>query len=114
MGRRALNGWRSLGLLALAAGILMAAPGGAQADGSCTLGNFAAGSWPCADWRPYADSSPVNTRTGAPPPEVVPDSQGIADRLTRGGHITSLVAGDPDRGGSPTFWSSPDDPLYRV
>jgi hypothetical protein len=113
MARRALNAWKTLGSLMLAAGILIAAPSGAQADGSCTLGSFGAGSWPCADWRPYSDSSPFNTRIGAHP-EVVTNSQGIVDRLNRGGHINSLVAGDPDRGGSPTFWSSPDDPLYRV
>ncbi len=97
----------------LALGVLMVAPGGAQADGSCALGKFAAGNWPCADWRPYSDSSPFNTRIGTRP-EVVSDSHGIVDRLNRGGHINSLVAGDPARGASPTFWSSPDDPLYRV
>ena len=113
MARRALNGWRTLAPLVLATGILLVAPGAATADGSCALGSFEAGSWPCADWRPYSDSSPFNTRIGAHP-EVVSDSQQTVDRLNRGGHINSLVAGDPARGASPTFWSTPDDPLYRV
>ena len=105
--------WRTLAPLLLAIGMLLVAPGGAQAGGSCALGDFAPGNWPCADWRPYSDSSPFNTKIGAHP-QVVSSSQEIVDRLNRGGHINSLVAGDPDRGGSPTFWSTPDDPLYRI
>ncbi len=113
MSRRALTGCRSLVPLLLAAGALLVAPGGASAAGSCALGSFEVGNWPCADWRPYSDSSPFNTRIGADP-KVVSGSGGIVDRLNRGGHINSLVAGDPDRGASPTFWSTADDPLYRI
>jgi hypothetical protein len=113
MARRSLNAWIALGSLLLAAGLLLTVPGGAKAAGSCALGDFAAGNWPCADWRPYSDSSPFNTRIGAHP-RVISNSQGIVDRLNRGGPINSLVAGDPARGGGPTFWSTPDDPLYRV
>jgi hypothetical protein len=113
MPRRAPNAWKGPATLLLVAGMLLAAPGGAQAGGSCALGDFAPGNWPCADWRPYSASSPFNTRIGARP-RVVSGSQEIVDRLNRGGHISSLVAGDPDRGASPTFWSTPEDPVYRI
>ncbi len=113
MSRRALNAGKTLGSLAVAAATLLMAPSGAPAAGSCAFGSFGPGNWPCSDWRPYADSSPFNTRIG-PDPEVLGDSQAIVDRLNSGGHINSLVAGDPDRGASPTFWSSPADPVYRI
>jgi hypothetical protein len=113
MARRSLNAWITLGSLLLVAGLLLLVPVGARAEGSCALGQFGAGNLPCADWRPYSDSSPFNTRIGAHP-QVVSNSQGIVDRLNRGGPINSLVAGDPDRGKSPTFWSTPDDPAYKI
>ncbi|MGH2926231.1 MAG: hypothetical protein ACRDK1_09705 [Solirubrobacterales bacterium] len=98
---------------AVAAAALFAAPTGASAAGSCSLGSFSAGNWPCSSWRPYSPSSPFNTRIGSHP-QVESSSQSIVDRLNRGGHINSLVAGDADRGASPTFWSTPDDPAYRI
>lgn len=119
MSRRALNAWRSLGPLLLAgplllvAAVLLVVPSAAKAEGPCVLGSFGVGNWPCAEWRPYSDSSPFNTKIGAHP-EVISNSQSTVSRLNRGGPISSLVAGDPDRGASPTFWSTPDDPLYRI
>jgi hypothetical protein len=119
MRRRALDGWKAFGpwrtpwALLVVAAALFVAPAGAQAGASCTSGTFGPGSWPCSDWRPYSSSSPFNTRIGANP-EVVSNSQAAVDRLTARGKINSLVAGDPDRGASPTFWSAPDDPAYRV
>jgi hypothetical protein len=113
MARRSLKAWIALGSLLLAGGLLLLAPGGARAGGSCAMGDFGEGNWPCADWRPYSDSSPFNTRIGVHP-QVTSNSHEIVDRLNRGGPINSLVAGDPDRGGGPTFWSTPDDPVYRV
>ncbi len=121
MSWRALNVWKTLrsplgaGLViaAIATAALLSAPNAARADGSCALGSFGAGNWPCADWRPYSASSPFNTKVGAHP-QVEADSQSVVNSLNRGGHISSLVAGDPDRGASPTFWSTPDDPTYRI
>jgi hypothetical protein len=113
MSWRALNGWRTLAPLLLVGGALLLAPVGAKADGPCELGSFGPTNLPCADWRPYSDSSPFNTKIGAHP-QVISNSSSIVDRLNRGGPINSLVAGDPDRGASPTFWSTPDDPTYRI
>jgi hypothetical protein len=121
MSRRALNVWKTvrppLGALAVVAAVaaaaLLASPSGARADGSCSLGSFGAGNWPCANWRPYSASSPFNTRIGSHP-QVESNSRSVVDRLNHGGHINSLVAGDADRGASPTFWSNPDDPTYRI
>jgi hypothetical protein len=113
MSWRALNAWRTLGPLLFVGAALLLTPAGAKADGSCALGSFGATNLPCADWRPYSDSSPFNSRIGAHP-QVISDSQPIVDRLNHGGPVNSLVAGDPDRGASPTFWSTPDDPAYRV
>ncbi len=100
-------------IAAIAATALLAAPNAARADGSCALGSFGAGNWPCANWRPYSASSPFNTKIGAHP-QVESDSQAVVNTLNRGGHISSLVAGDSDRGASPTFWSTPADPTYRI
>src|SRR5919108_3010890 len=113
MSRRALTAGKTLSPLVLAVGALLLTPGGASADGSCALGSFGVGNWPCANWRPYSDSSPFNTKIGSDP-RVLPNSQAIVDRLNQGGPINSLVAGDPARGASPTFWSTPDDPTYRI
>jgi hypothetical protein len=113
MSWRALNAWRTLVPLLLVGGALLFAPGAAKADGTCALGSFGPTNLPCANWQPYSDSSPFNTRIGSHP-HVLSDSQAIVDHLNRGGPVNSLVAGDPDRGASPTFWSTPDDPAYRV
>ena len=118
MSRRALTAWKPLpllvaGAIVLAAWALVLTPSVARAGGSCALGSFEVGNWPCAGWRPYSSSSPFNTRIGINA-QVASNSQAVVDRLKGGGHVNSLVAGDPDRGASPTFWSTPTDPAYRV
>ena len=44
----------------------------------------------------------------------VPNSHAIVRRLLDGGRVSSLIAGDPDSGGSPTYYSRLGDPVYRL
>jgi hypothetical protein len=76
-------------------------------------GFYGIGHWPSACWRPYSDRSPFN-RAIPPHPARLANSHAIVRRLLDGGRVASVVAGDPDSGGSPTYYSQPGDPLYRL
>ena len=76
---------------------------------------FGAGSWPTADWRPYAASSPFNTLAIGQP--VHPNSQAIVDAVLSLGSIGNLVAGAADTSSDyahPTYYAQPTDPVYRL
>jgi hypothetical protein len=77
------------------------------------LGAARVGNWPSACWRPYSDRSPFNEPVQRPPP-LRSDSREIVAHLLHGAPVSSLVAGDPNRGGSPTYYSRPSDPTYRL
>lgn len=91
-------------------------------------GTFRAGNWPPACWRPYADTSPFNTKVPNNP-TLLPNSSAIvarvfgtnpADpylipRIKRPNHITAPRSGT---GGEPTYYthfvSRQDDPEYEL
>jgi hypothetical protein len=82
---------------------------------SCGLGSFAAGDWPTACWRPYADSSPFNRPVPAGP-RLLPNSTAIVRRVLGMGPIADLVVA-PDTTSDwyhPTYYSQPGDPTYTV
>lgn len=76
---------------------------------------FGAGSWPGADWRPYAESSPFNQLAGAS--AVHPNSAAIVRKILSWGQPANMVAGTSGTTsdyGHPTYWSQPTDPLYTL
>lgn len=85
------------------------------ADVFCGLGSFAAGNWPTACWRPYADSSPFNQPL-PPAPRLLPNSESIVQRVLGMGPIADLVVA-PDTASDwyhPTYYSHSGDPAYVV
>jgi hypothetical protein len=105
-----------LALVLVTASLLAHAPLGTlhtRCEPTDSLGAAGVGNWPSACWRPYSDRSPFNqTIAGAPP--ASPGSGAIVRHLLAGAAVSSLVAGDPGRGGSPTYYSRPGDPTYRL
>ncbi len=107
------------GMLALAlvtAALLAHAPIGAihpRCEASDHLGAVGVGNWPSSCWRPYSSRSPFNEPIEGTRAEV-PGSSAIVRHLLAGAPVSSLVAGDPSRGGSPTYYSHADDPTYRL
>lgn len=99
-----------MALLPPAAG---SAAGRVRCGESASASAYGIGHWPSSCWRPYANSSPFNRSIGRRPPRLS-NSHGIVRHLLRGGRVSSLVAGDPDAGGSPTYYSQPGDPVYRL
>jgi hypothetical protein len=106
--------------LALAAVAATAAPRPSFAAGDqprCgdddRLSAYRVGHWPSSCWRPYSDASPFNEVIPLHSPRL-PNSHAIVRRLLDGGRISSLIAGDPDSGGSPTYYSQLGDPVYRL
>ena len=88
----------------------------AQQRGRCSgWDGFGAGSWPGANWRPYADSSPFNRSTRGV--RVHPLSAQIVSRVLALDGPASLVAGaagSSDDYGHPIYWSQPRDPRYML
>lgn len=105
-------------------------------------GSFGAGNWPTACWRPYSDSSFINTPV-APSAPTVPSSGALVSNLLNGAALSdpsdayafgwgqypmSIVPSsqpdpshpdgyvDPlsDQGSHPTFWSTPNDPTFTI
>lgn len=86
------------------------------ASGSCAFGTFRVGNWPGGCWRPYSDSSPFNRPipSGA---QVHPNSDAIVRRTLGFGQLQHLHAGKADTAddwGHPTYYSSPEDPLFTL
>lgn len=78
------------------------------------LGSFRFNNQPGSCWRPYNSDSPFNRAIPAGA-ETVGNSKAIVRRLIAGGPINDFVVGDSERdGGNPTFWSSPNDPVYTL
>jgi hypothetical protein len=105
-------------------------------------GTFGVGNWPAACWRPYSETSFLNTPIADNAAVVSDSSARVADLLSGavlgdpqdayaygwGQYPSSLVASyqpdpsqpdgnvDPltDQGSHPTFWSSASDPVYTV
>ena len=77
---------------------------------------FGAGSWPDAEWRPYADSSPFNQ----PIPSGVtvhPSSAQIVQTVLGWDPPGSLIAGSAGTSGDyghPTYYAQTTDPLYTL
>jgi hypothetical protein len=85
-------------------------------DGSAAGWNgYGVGSWPGANWRPYADSSPFNRRIGGTAPH--PNSAALARKILSWGTPQTMVAGGSGTTsdyGHPTYWSQPTDPLFTL
>jgi hypothetical protein len=80
------------------------------------LGDFGAGAWPGACWRPYSDDSPFNQRLGRDP-RLHPNSEAIVRRLTGWGAPAELRAGVSDTSSDwqhPTYFPDRDDPQFEV
>jgi hypothetical protein len=72
--------------------------------------------WPGACWRPFADASPFNTPLPSNP-RLAPDSNAVVSRmleLVEGRGPAELEAFEDGRGGEPTYYSRPTDPVYTV
>jgi hypothetical protein len=82
---------------------------------SAGLVNFGVGSWPSAEWRPYADDSPINTPVPVDPP-IHPQSEAYVARLLSLGGIGRVVGDvDPMRDWQvPYYFSTPTDPLFEL
>ena len=77
---------------------------------------FGAGSWPGADWRPYASSSPFNQPI-PDAPAVHPRSAQIVQKILSWGlpgTLTAGAAGSSSDYGHPTYYAQPDDPTYTL
>jgi hypothetical protein len=103
--------------LAVVAAILLANTTFGSGHGRCQvsdhLGAYGAGEVPSSCWRPYSANSPFNDPLlGSPPTSA--NSSAIVRHLLAGAPVSSLVAGDPSRCGSPTYYSRPGDPTYRL
>lgn len=109
--------WAAAVALAAAAAIPPPTPAFAGKPSPCEAndrpGAYRVGHWPSSCWRPYSDASPFNQTVPRRAPRL-PNSQAIVRRLLDGGPVSSLIAGDPDSGGSPTYYSQPGDPTYRL
>jgi hypothetical protein len=80
------------------------------------VGEFRAGNWPSACWRPYSSESPFN-RVISSSPRVMSNSSDIVRRLVDMGPPGNLVAGEAETNSDywhPTYWAQPSDPLYTL
>jgi hypothetical protein len=93
-----------------------------QATSATTRGDaqgwngFGAGSWPSADWRPYAADSPFNRSLGGGA-QVAARSAQIVHQVLSWGEPGNLMAGSADSSndyGHPTYYAQPSDPLYTL
>jgi len=85
------------------------------ADVGCGYGQFAAGRWPEACWRPYGTGSVFN-RVLPSRPKVMANSQAIVDRTLGMGRIADLVVA-PDTASDwyhPVYFSAASDPAFTV
>jgi hypothetical protein len=76
---------------------------------------FGAGSWPGADWRPYASSSPFNQTTDGA--AVHPRSAQIVQQVTSWGSPSNLLVGTAGTSSDyshPTYYAQPDDPIFTL
>lgn len=76
---------------------------------------FGAGSWPGANWRPYAASSPFNTPAAGA--AVHPNSAAYVKKILSWGKPGTLVAGVADTTkdyAHPTYFAQPTDPVYTL
>ena len=99
-----------------------AAPADADATSGCPTGPFGAGDyWPPACWRPFASSSPFNTKLPASP-KLLANSSAIVHRVL--GDTTPIVPGatqpanllalEDHHGGWPTYYGRAADPTFKV
>jgi hypothetical protein len=107
----------TIALVVAATPLLAPSAGSASERIRCTAGEqsiaYGVGRWPSSCWRPYSSSSPFNQTIGRRPSRVS-NSHAIVRHLVQGGKVSSLIAGDPDSGGSPTYYAQPGDPVYRL
>ena len=81
-----------------------------------SFGDFRAGNWPGSCWRPYNDSSPFNRRIRENP-KLNPRSDAIVRRVMGFGlptHMVAGTAGSQDDWAHPTYYSQPNDPVFRL
>src|SRR5436853_50342 len=77
---------------------------------------FAAGNWPDACWRPYAETSPFNRPIPANAP-VMSNSDAIVHTVLGFGQMNNMVSStDPNNEdwAHPTYYSQPSDPLFTL
>ncbi len=82
----------------------------------CGFGGFRAFAWPGGCWRPYSVSSPFNRPIPDAPPLAANSSQ-VVQRMLGFGRVQNLVAGEADTDDDywhPTYYSQPNDPLFRL
>jgi len=80
------------------------------------LGQFGAGAWPPACWRPFAATSPFNRPLDSAP-TLAANSQAIVQTVFAAGGPANLVAGDAGTKWDywhPIYWSKSTDPLYTI
>ncbi|HEX2085496.1 MAG TPA: hypothetical protein VHF89_07430, partial [Solirubrobacteraceae bacterium] len=84
--------------------------------GPCELGSLGRGVTPGGCWRPYSDDSPFNRPIPADAPSH-PASDAIVRRTLGFGPLGHLVAGEADTDDDwnhPTYYSTPEDPLFTL
>jgi hypothetical protein len=88
----------------------------AQPPGGCLAAALGGDPWPGACWRPFADTSPFNTPLPSSP-RLATDSDAIVRRMldmVEGRGPAELEAFEDGRGGEPTYYSRPTDPVFTV
>ncbi|MDO8184234.1 hypothetical protein Q5424_00090 [Conexibacter sp. JD483] len=76
---------------------------------------FGVNSWPGANWRPYADSSPFNRTIGNA--AVHSNSAGIVSEVLSWGLPGNIIAGSSGSTldyAHPTYYAQPTDPIYTL
>ena len=79
-------------------------------------GQFHAGHWPPACWRPYGSSSPFNQPLPAHP-GLLPSSAAIVSRVLGfglPGNLLAGVSGSSSDWGHPSYYSRPVDPQFTI
>lgn len=99
--------------------VISVSPPGPKATpdpGSCSLASSPEGTDPGACWRPFSSASPFNQTLPASP-RLMPGSSAIVEKMFQlaGGHGPSELEVFKDgRGGEPTYYSSPNDPVFTI
>jgi hypothetical protein len=101
---------------AAVAAVVASTPPPAVRGGTQGWNGYGVGSWPGADWRPYAATSPFNQPIPGSA-SVHPNSANIVREVLSWAAPGSLIAGSAGTTsdyGHPTYWSQPNDPRYKL
>ena len=93
----------------------------ASDSGGCATTPFAHGTWPPACYRPFADSSPFNTKLPVSP-KLIANSDKIVRRVlglerpivAGATQIANFIALDDHTSGWPTYWALDTDPVFKI